>query len=152
MLQSFFSLNASLVADHEREGTRCSVCQINTFTDDARNDLITLSQYTCVQEVVGGEIQKGAPGQGGQTKREITKSHSLLWDISRARILMYHEEHSLLNGHLANFFMLFIHYSKTQFHQQPKRLLYFCYLVKPQSEQIHNQRVVFIISLGLRTV
>lgn len=95
-----------MVADHEREGTGGSVCQINTFTDDARNDLITLSQYTCVQEW-GVGIQKGAPGQGGQTKREITKSHSLLWDISRARILMYHEEHSLLNGHLANFYAFY---------------------------------------------
>lgn len=47
-------------------------------------------------------------GQGGQTKREITKSHSLLWDISGARILMYHEEHSLLNGHFTHFYAFYI--------------------------------------------
>lgn len=62
-------------------------------------------------------IQRGAAGQGGQTKREITKSHSLLGDISGARILMYHEEHSQLNGHFTQFFMHFLHYSKTNFQQ-----------------------------------
>lgn len=61
-------------------------------------------------EAVGG-IQ--AAGRREQTKREITKSHSLLGDISRARILMYHEEHSLLNGHFTLFFMHFPLYSKT---------------------------------------
>ena len=53
---------------------RCSDYQINTFTDEAGNDVITLSQYTCVR----GGIRRGAVGRGGQTKREITKSHSLL--------------------------------------------------------------------------
>lgn len=52
-------------------------------------------------------IQRGVAGQGGQTKREITKSHSLLGDISGARILMYHEEHSLLNGHFTQFLCIF---------------------------------------------
>lgn len=38
---------------------------------------------------------------------------------------MYHEEHSLLNGHFTQFFMRFIHYCKTNFQQQPSHLLYF---------------------------
>lgn len=60
-------------------------------------------------EAVGRGTEGGiqAAGRRGQTKREITKSHSLLGDISRARILMYHEEHSLLNGHFTLFFMHF---------------------------------------------
>lgn len=45
-------------------GAGDSVCQINTFTDEARNDLITLSQYTCVWEV-GGASGGSGEGDGG---------------------------------------------------------------------------------------
>lgn len=81
-------------------------------------------------------------GRGGQTKREITKSHSLLWDISGARILMYHEEHSLLNGHFTHFFMLFIHYSKTQVSTTGEP---FTVLLLPLTVQAHNQRRLFLM-------
>lgn len=96
-----------------REGAGSSVCQINTFTDEAGNDLITLSQYTCVR--VGSR-----EGRRAREDKQSVKSlnHTHYWgDISRARILMYHEEHSLLNGHFTQFFMHFIHYSKTNFQQ-----------------------------------
>ena len=108
---------------------------------------VMISLHWANTPVYEGGIQREVAGQGGQTKREITKSHSLLWDISGARILMYHEEHSLLNGHFTHFFLLFIPYSKTQFQQKLSHLLYFCYLVEPQ--QIG---VIFFISQRLKSL
>lgn len=61
----------------KREGAGGSVCQINTFTDEAGNDLITLSQYTCVR---GGSRE----GQWAREDKQSVKSlnHTHYWGIS----------------------------------------------------------------------
>lgn len=126
-----------LERERERVGAGGSVCQINTFTDEDGNDLITLSQYTCVRGGGGvGGIWRGAAGQGGQTKREITKSHSLLGDIKRARMLMYHEEHSLLNGHFTHFLCILHITLKPVFHD--KELMKF---LNPPIDQAHGESI-----------
>lgn len=88
--------------------TRTSVCQITAFTDEAGNDLITPSQYTCVW---GGSREGWRAKEDKQSVKSLNHTH--YWgNISGARILMYHEEHSLLNGHFTHFFIHFLYYSK----------------------------------------
>lgn len=88
--------------------TRTWVCQITAFPDEAGNDLITESQYTCVW---GGSREGWRAKEDKQSVKSLNHTH--YWgNISGARILMYHEEHSLLNGHFTHFFIHFLHYSK----------------------------------------
>lgn len=67
------------------EGAGDSVCQINTFTDEARNDLITLSQYTCVWEVGGASGGSGGESRrrAGEDKQSVKSlNHTHYWGIS----------------------------------------------------------------------
>lgn len=99
-----------------------SVCQINAFTDEAGNDLITLSQYTCVW---GGSREGWRAREDKQSVKSLNHTH--YWgNISGARILMYHEEHSLLNGHFTHFFNSFSISQQNKFIALASRWLYFC--------------------------
>lgn len=114
-----------------------SVCQINAFTDEAGNDLITLSQYTCVW---GGSREGWRAREDKQSVKSLNHTH--YWgNISGARILMYHEEHSLLNGHFTHFFNSFSISEQNKFIALASRWLYFYDIRNFQFEQTQSDHL-----------
>ena len=83
LLRSLFYLNASVDANQGNETkARCSDCQINTFTDEAGNDVITLSQSTCVW----GGIRRGRwAAEDKQSVKSLNHTH--YWGYQRGQDL-----------------------------------------------------------------